>query len=137
MRSSWLWPTIIILSAGAASLVTFVIPASPMRPIVVMWFLFICPGIALVRLLHLNEPVVEWTLAIALSFAIDAIVAGIQLYAGRWSPTLTLELLIALSLAGVIAQIATIHARTPFRTTVPGTRCKQKRGTKPRRKQDL
>ena len=112
MRSSWLWPTIIILSAGAASLVTFVMPASPMRPIVVMWFLFICPGIAPVRLLRLNEPVVEWTLAIALSFAMDAIVAGIQLYVGRWSPTLTLEIVIALSLAGVIIQLTTMHFRT-------------------------
>jgi hypothetical protein len=131
MRSSWLWPTIIILSAGAVSLVTFVIPASPMRPIVVMWFLFICPGIALVRLLRLNEPVVDWTLAIALSFTIDAIVAGIQLYAGRWSPTLTLEILIALSLAGVIMQLATMHSETPCSTTIPATRCKPKRGTKP------
>jgi hypothetical protein len=112
MRSSWLWPTIIILSAGAASLVTFVMPASPMRPIVVMWFLFICPGIAPVRLLRLNEPVVEWTLAIALSIAMDAIVAGIQLYVGRWSPTLTLEIVIVLSLAGVIIQLTTMHSRT-------------------------
>jgi hypothetical protein len=112
MRSSWLWPTIIILSAGAASLVTFVIPASPMRPIVVMWFLFTCPGITPVRLLRLHEPVVEWTLAIALSFAIDAIVAGTQLYVGRWSPTLTLEIVIALSLAGVIIQLTTRHSGT-------------------------
>lgn len=107
MRSTWLWPTIIILSAGAASLVAFVIPASPLRPIVVMWFLCVCPGIALVRLLRLHEPVVEWTLAVALSIAMDAIVAGIQLYTGRWSPALTLEIVIALSLAGVIVQLAT------------------------------
>ena len=110
MRSSWLWPIIIILSAGAAELVTFVIPASPMRPIVVIWFLFICPGMAVVRLLRLNEPVVEWTLAIALSIAVDASVAAIQLYTGRWSPTLTLEILIALSLAGAIVLLATIHS---------------------------
>lgn len=115
MRSSWLWPIIIILSAGAASLVTFVIPTSPMRPIVVMWFLCICPGMALVRLLRLHEPVVEWTLAVATSFAIDAIVAGIQLYAGRWSPALILEILIALSLAGVIVQLATMHSGATFR----------------------
>lgn len=106
MRSSWLWPIVVILSADAVSLVTFVIPASPMRPIIVMWFLFICPGTAPVRLLSLNEPVVEWTLIITLSLVIDAIVAGIQLYAGRWSPTLTLEILIAVSLAGAIVQLA-------------------------------
>ena len=112
MRSSWLWPAIIILSAGAASFVTFVVPASPLRPIVVMWFLCACPGLALVRLLRLNEPVVEWTLTVALSFVIDAMVGGIQLYAGRWSPTLTLEIVIGLSLAGSIVQLATMRSGT-------------------------
>jgi hypothetical protein len=110
VRSSWLWPIIIVLSAGATSLVTFVIPGRPVRPIVVMWFLCICPGMALVRLLRLHEPVVEWTLAVAISFAIDALVAGIQLYAGRWSPTLILEIVIAVSLAGVIVQLVTMHS---------------------------
>lgn len=114
MRSSWLWPAISILSAGATIFVTLVVPASPLRSLVVMWFLCVCPGIAPVRLLRFHEPVVEWTLVVALSFALDALVGGIQLYAGRWSPTLTLEILIALSLAGAIVQLATRHSVTTF-----------------------
>ena len=109
MRSSWmiwLWPIILILSAIAAGLVTFVLPAISVRPIIVIWFLFICPGMVLVRFLRLKEPVVEWTLALALSFSIDAIMAGIQLYAGRWSPTETLVILISLCIGGAIMQIA-------------------------------
>jgi len=106
-RSDWLWPTIIILSAVAAGLVNFAFTGTALRPIVVFWFLFVCPGMVLVRFLRLNEPIVEWTLALALSFAIDAIVAGILLYAGRWSPTGILSILIGLSLCGAIVQLAT------------------------------
>ena len=106
-RSDWLWPTIIILSAVAAGLVNFAFTDIALRPIVVFWFLFVCPGMVLVRFLRLNEPIVEWTLALALSFAIDAIVAGILLYAGRWSPTGILSILIGLSLCGAIVQLAT------------------------------
>jgi hypothetical protein len=106
MRLSWLWPTIIILSAVAVCLVTFVIPDTPLRPIVVFWFLFVCPGMMVVRFLHLNEPVAEWTLAFALSFSIDALVAGIMLYVGRWSPTGILIILIGFSLNCAILQLA-------------------------------
>ncbi len=106
-ESNWLWPTIIILSAVAAGLVNFAFTHTALCPIVVFWFLFVCPGMVLVRFLRLNEPIVEWTLALALSFAIDAIVAGILLYAGRWSPTGILSILIGLSLCGAIVQLAT------------------------------
>jgi hypothetical protein len=54
MRSlwlTWLWPTILILSAIAAGLVTFVLPGIVVRPIVVMWFLFVCPGMVVIRFL--------------------------------------------------------------------------------------
>ncbi|MFL5628339.1 MAG: hypothetical protein ACJ788_22395 [Ktedonobacteraceae bacterium] len=108
--SNWLWPTIIILSAVAAGLVNFVFTDTAMRPFIVFWFLFVCPGMVLVRFLRLNQPVVEWTLALALSFAIDAIVAGIQLYAGKWSPPGTLSILIGFSLGAAIVQLITARS---------------------------
>ncbi len=105
IRVPWLWQAIIILSTIAAALFTFLFPEAPLRPIVVMWFLFICPGMMLVRFLHLNEPVFEWVLALALSLALDAIVSGIVLYAGKWSPVAILSIIISLSLAGAITQL--------------------------------
>jgi hypothetical protein len=105
MRLPWLWQAIIILSAIAAALFTFMFPETPLRPIVVMWFLFICPGMMLVRFLRLNELVVEWVLALALSLALDAIVSGIVLYAEKWSPIAILGIIIGLSLAGAITQL--------------------------------
>ncbi len=70
---------------------------------------------ALVRFLHLKEPVVEWTLALALSFAIDGSVAGILLYAGKWSPTGTLMILIGLSIGGALLQFVLLLPRASTR----------------------
>ena len=114
IRSNWLWPTIIILSAVAAGLVYFVFTDTLVRPFVVFWFLFVCPGMMVVRFLRLQKPVAEWTLALALSFAIDAIVAAIQLYAGRWSPAGTLTILMILCLCGAIVQLVTSTTSVPI-----------------------
>ncbi len=100
------WSVIIVFSAIAAALVAFVFSEAPLRQVVVMWFLFICPGMMLVRFLRFNQPVVEWVLALALSLAIDAIVAGIVLYVGKWSPAAILSFIIGLSIAGAITQSA-------------------------------
>lgn len=105
MRSTWLWPLTIIISAGATALLTFVLPASAARPFVDLWFLFVCPGMALIRLLRLDNATIEWMLAIASSLALDAIVAGFLLYFNRWSPEVTLVILLDVSLMGVIAQV--------------------------------
>lgn len=106
MRSSRLWPAIILLSAIATGVVNFVTPGMVGRPLIVMWFLFVCPGMALLRFLHDNTPAVQWTLAIALSLTLDAIVAGTLLYAGKWSIGATLAIIMVLSMVGAIAQLA-------------------------------
>lgn len=80
-------------------------PSMALRPLIVLWFLLVCPGMALVRFLRLREPIAEWTLAIAVSLVLDALVASVQLYAGRWSPTLTLNILIGLCVAGALVQL--------------------------------
>lgn len=105
MRPAWLWPLTIIFSAGAAALFTFVIPGTAVRLFVDLWFLFVCPGMAVVRLFRLDNAAAEWMLAIALSFALDGIVAGLLLYINRWSPAATLVILLDFSLVGVIAQV--------------------------------
>jgi uncharacterized membrane protein len=108
---TWLWPTIIMLSATAVGLVTFVFPGTVVRPALVMWFLFVCPGMTVVRFFRLAEPVIEWMLAFALSFAIDACVASILLYAGWWSPVRVLSILIGFCLVGVMMQLVAMYSR--------------------------
>lgn len=113
-RLNWLWPVVIILSALAAGLFNFVFTNAPIRPLIVSWFLLVCPGMALVRFLRLREPVIEWVLAIVLSFAIEALAATIELATGRWSPAATLTILIGLSLGGAIVRLAIIYLMTPL-----------------------
>ncbi len=106
---TWLWPSIIILSAISVGLVTFVLPDTVVRPALAMWFLFVCPGMTVVRFFRFAETVIEWMLALALSFAIDAFVSGILLYAGWWSPVHILSILIGFCLISAIMQLVIIR----------------------------
>jgi hypothetical protein len=105
-RGRWLWPAIIGLSAVAVGLATLAGVQGPVRAGLALWFLLICPGLALVRLLRLDDTVFELTLGVALSLALDTLVAGGLLYAGAWSPAGALAVLIAISVAGALLQLA-------------------------------
>ena len=111
-RIAWMWPVSILFSALIVVFVLFAFPAIVLRPVIIMGFLFICPGAVLVRFLQIKESAVEWMLALALSFSLDAIVAGIQLYAKIWSPTGTLSILIGLCFVGSLMQIVMLFSRS-------------------------
>ena len=105
-RSSWLWPLLITLSLiGAVAAIVADAP-QPVRAILLLWFLVVCPGMAFVRLLRLQGALLEWTLAVALSLAIDLLVAVFVLYVGLWSPVWILVAIATLTLAGVLFQFA-------------------------------
>lgn len=110
-RSAWLWPIVITLSALSAGLLVFADIQSPLRAPVIWWFLFVCPGMAFVRALRFEDRIAAWSLAIALSLTLDALVAGALLYAGRWSPPIGLAVLIGLSLIGVVLQLSPVTDR--------------------------
>ena len=104
-----LWPIIIVCSALAALMAMCVFPSLPERPLFIMWFLFICPGMALVRFFHVKELVVKLSLAVALSFSIDGIVVGIYLYAGHWSPLAMMLTLVVSSIVAVVIELTNVH----------------------------
>ena len=95
----------IILSAVGASFAAFLHLGVIVPSVIVTWFLFICPGMVVVYFLRLQEALVEYVLALALSLAIDAIVAGILLYAGWWSSTRILSILVSSCIAGATLQL--------------------------------
>jgi hypothetical protein len=105
----WCWPALIICSAATTRLIIFLLPGIAIRPILVMWFLFVCPGMTLVRFFRIRDIMIEWMLALALSVAIDGIVASIALYAGKWLPINILDMLISYCLVGAILQLATLY----------------------------
>jgi hypothetical protein len=74
-----------------------------------MWVLFVCPGMTVVRFFRFADSVVDSILAVALSIAIDACIAGIMLYAGWWSPARILSIVMGFCLVGASVQLVVIH----------------------------
>jgi hypothetical protein len=72
------------------------------RVILALVFLFFLPGLACVRLLHLSDLLLEWTLAIALSLALDIIVPTLLLYARLWHPDWAMAIMVVITISGVI-----------------------------------
>jgi hypothetical protein len=105
-RLAWLWPIVITLSLIAAVSAIVADLPQPLRAAIVLWFIFVCPDMAFVRLLRLKEAWIEWVLAVALSMAIDLLVAAFILYVGLWSPVWILVVIAILTLAGVLFQLA-------------------------------
>lgn len=97
MSRDLIWPTTLALWAALAAVVVFVEVDSPLRPALVLSFLLLCPGLALVRLLRITDRVTEMTLAIAVSLALNALVPGLMLYLGAWSPRVGLLILITIT----------------------------------------
>lgn len=105
------WPAIVLFSTLAVALAVFGGVGSPWRPLVVFWFLLVCPGMALVGLFLPRDGVATVTLALALSIALDTLIAMALLYAGYWSPRAGLVVLIAITLVGVVLQFRGTQAR--------------------------
>ncbi|HEU0292991.1 MAG TPA: hypothetical protein VFR47_09660 [Anaerolineales bacterium] len=103
-HSKWIWPgtltvsVVLIAALFAANLNT------PLRPIFVLWFLLICPGMSIVRIFDVQNHLLEWVLALALSISLAGFVSGLMIYMATWSSVLGLGILIAITVLGVIIQ---------------------------------
>jgi uncharacterized membrane protein len=104
-RSLWLWPILLIISAVILMVLVVADIHSPIRPVVALWFLLICPGMAIIRLLKLNDPSSEWVLAAATSLGLDALVSIVMLYAGFWYPAYGLLILSAVTIVGALMSL--------------------------------
>lgn len=115
-ESTRVWPITIALSALGLEFAILVGEPSPLRLLLTLWFLLVCPGIAWIRLLRLGDQWVTLTLGVALSIALDIIVSGAMMYAGLWNPEASLGLLIGITVVAVALDIGMAlreHARRP------------------------
>ena len=71
---------------------------SSLRVVVMLWFVLVCPGIAVVHRLGVTDGAAELALAVGLSVALTTAVAAIGLYTGLWAPGATLAVLIAITI---------------------------------------
>jgi hypothetical protein len=100
-------PVVVAFLTVVVSILVLVDVQSPARSGLVAAFLFLCPGLALVRLLRLEEPLLELTLAIAFSLALAGLVSLTLLYAHLWSPGAGLAILVAITIGGSGLELAT------------------------------
>jgi hypothetical protein len=102
------WSPVVIVGSSALAMFEGVAASgpSPLRTVLVVWFLAACPGLAAIGLLRLRDPWLEVAIVPALSLAIDVIVAGFLSYAGLWSTSAAIIILVAISVSGALAQDA-------------------------------
>lgn len=94
------WALVLLASCVAVAITTFAWTSSPARPAVTTWFLLVCPGLALVRLLPPRGAVTMLVLAVATSLVLETLLAEVMLEATAWSPNAALAILAALTAAG-------------------------------------
>ncbi len=99
-RPGWQWPVALYLgAAGALTAVAFG-GSSTVRALVVLVFLALCPGMAVVRVIGVGDGWAQLSLALALSFTLDTVVAGVLALMGAWSPSAALIVLVAITVGG-------------------------------------
>ena len=106
-----LWPLIITISVILVLLGMDGIIGDPFRPIITFWFFLVCPGMAFVRLLRLENTITEAVLALALSITIDMLVSVILVLNRVYTPWFGLAIIATLSVIGAILQLVVPNAR--------------------------
>lgn len=104
-KPKWLWPGILAASALVIVLLFAADLHTPLRPFFALWFLLVCPGMSVVRVFDVQERLLEWVLAIALSISLAGIISIVMIYTATWSPLWGLLILVGVTLAGVVVQI--------------------------------
>jgi uncharacterized membrane protein len=74
----------------------------PARALAVLGLLLVAPGAGWVWALRISDPVARLALVVALSMALDALVAILMAYTGTWSPVFGAAILGVVTTAGVL-----------------------------------
>ena len=99
----WMNQLIPVVLGLAAGIVAIGDAPSEVRVPIVLGFLAICPGAAIVGLLKMDDPLHQLTLALAISLTLGSLVSLVALYAGLWSPNGILIVLILITIAAAMA----------------------------------
>ncbi len=101
----------LILFTIAVIIVTHSSAPIPLRFAMSIVFLFFCPGVAFVGLLKLQDVLTTLVLSIALSMSLSVIVSEAVLLTTGWSADQSFYILVAITLAGALLQIAAAYYR--------------------------
>ena len=78
---------------------------SPVRVVLALGFLLLCPGLALAELLDIRDLAQRLAIAIGASLAIDTLLSLLLVYAGAFSIPVIVSILAALTLAALFAAL--------------------------------
>lgn len=107
----WLWPGVILSSAIAVVVLAAVDVATPLRTLLSVWFLAVCPGMAWARVVGFPDPAWRWTFAIASSVSFELLLALGMVYGGLWSVGGALALLAILAVIGALLDVLVVSRR--------------------------
>lgn len=97
------WPATIVGLAVVSMVLVLTDWSGPVRAPLVLAFAAVCPGMALIRLVRVEEAVPELLLAVVVSLALAAAVPAITFYVGMWSGKLSLLLITEVTALAVVA----------------------------------
>ena len=103
------WPYLISLLAAATVVMVVLDLSLPARAPVVLAFAVVCPGMALVRLMHLADPWPELLLAIVVSLSVGALLSTIAVYLNAWSAHFILLAIVEITLLAVLGDLLRPH----------------------------
>jgi hypothetical membrane protein len=103
-RRHWIWAATITLSAFLAGALVFNDAETFLRPVAVLWFLLVCPGMAFVGLLRLTDWITELWMGVAVSVALNTAVAMAMIYFRLWNTKGGVAALVIITLLGVFLQ---------------------------------
>lgn len=108
MTRAWVSSLVLIAAACAMAFMLLAHIVSPVRTILSLAFFLICPGLAFVQLLRIEDWIAELTLSIALSIALSTLVSEAMLYADAWSPVTAGLGFVGLTLLGSLIQLTRV-----------------------------
>jgi hypothetical protein len=84
--------------AGGTAVLALLDLHSPVRTLVTFVFLLVCPGLGLAHMIRMADRSSVLVVAVAISIAIDTLLAEAMAYANAWSPDAALAVLILIAL---------------------------------------
>ena len=104
--SSRAWAPVFVLLISMLAMLDGTVSHEPshLRTLAMVCFLAIAPGLGCVGVLRLSDRWLRAALVPAVSLSIDAIVGGALSYIGLWSPSAAILVIVALTVAGALAE---------------------------------
>lgn len=106
------WLLVNAVSSAVAIVATVAGEGTALTTVPLLWFLAVCPGLGYVHLLGMDDAMRRWTITIALSLALDALVAEALLYTHMYTALRVVVVLAVVACAGAVIARLKVRGKT-------------------------